>query len=173
MDTIDVNYKDIRNHLRNPATKSTIDYVQVTDKYEVEDLTPVGVFCNNEFPATAAYCDLFQYWTFSDIFDQSFFNVGTIINDFCWQEENKLRSLQRLPGLYVTQINNYEIGYNAKDVNFFLNKNNGMIDPDFNSERLNSSSAIEMFGYFYRMPRVHGRSQFLRTFNITYTVNCG
>ena len=148
MDSIKTNYDDIRKHLRNPETKSTIDYIQVTDKYTVEDLVAVGAFCNNEFPATAAYCDMFQYWTFSDTFDQSFLNAGTIINDFCWQEENKLRSLQRLPGLFVTQIDSYTVGYNAKDVNFFLNQNSGMIAPDFNSKRINAASAIEMFGYF-------------------------
>jgi hypothetical protein len=157
-DIITTNYKDIRGHVRNADTKSSIEYVEATDKYTVEELIKVGVYCNNEFPATAVYCNMFQYWTFSDTFQQSFLNAGSIINDFSWEEESKLRSLQQVPGLYVTQIESYTTGYNAKDVNFFLNQNSGMIAPDFNSKRLNSSSAIEMFGYF--LPNISGKWTF-------------
>jgi len=148
MDDIVKNYTDIRDHVRTDK-KSTIKYVEVIDKHTPNDLIPVGVYCNNEYPIGAKYFNTTQYWTFSDSFDQSFKNAGFIVNDFCWQEENKLRSLKRVPGLYVNQINGYKIGYNAKDVNFFVNaKQMGMIATDYNSKSISASSAIELFGYF-------------------------
>lgn len=155
MDDINKNFGDIRAHVRTPASQSTIKYIEVSDKYSLDDLISVGVYCNNEYPTTAKYLNPFQYWTFSDTFNQSYLNAGTIINDFCWQEENKLRSLKRIPGLYVNQINSYKNGYNAQDVNIFNNSNQtGTVMENFNAQNLSTSSAIELFGYF--IPDVTG-----------------
>jgi len=157
-DDIKKNYDDIRDHVRTDK-KSTIKYVEVIDKYTPDDLVAVGVYCNNEYPSISKAFRPTQYWSFSDTFDQSFKNAGAIINDFSWQEENKLRTLKRVPGLFVKQINGYRMGYNAKDVNFFtLTKDTGMIMPDYNSKSISTSSAIELFGYF--IPDVTGEWTF-------------
>jgi len=140
--------------------KTNLAYIEIRNDMNPR-LVSVGPPCNRENPGMgltvfSPNADLQQYWTVSDDVNNSLQNAAKVANGTAFDEETRIRTLNRVPGLYVSVLNN--ITYASGDTNLFLENMAGSINNQFNSVSVGASTAVDLFGYF--CPNVTGAWEF-------------